>query len=65
MTKQKPVCRVCGSDEITIDGPCQWDVESQQWELTGDVYHKSEYCAECDGETRAEWVPAGEGETSK
>ncbi|PNQ04034.1 hypothetical protein [Sphingobium sp. SA916] len=54
----KPVCSHCGSDSIVRDAAVRWDVESQQWEVSG-IYD----CTTCDlcgaeSDDLATWVPA-------
>lgn len=55
--KQRPVCRYCGSDDITVDMPARWHFADQKWTTEGaDRYDKTEYCGECQAETRLEWI---------
>lgn len=54
----KPVCAHCGSDSIVRDAAVRWDIESQQWEVSG-IYD----CSSCDlcgaeSDDLANWVPA-------
>lgn len=32
----KLICPHCGSDEVRADYSCEWNVERQEWEATGD-----------------------------
>lgn len=54
--REKPVCRFCGSDDITIDAVAAWDPEKGDWVLESVL--DGIYCIDC-GETAkyAEWVP--------
>ena len=49
MIKVKLVCPYCGSDEITRDGPLEWDVEKQEWVSYGFVRDEMG-CVECGKE---------------
>ncbi len=52
---RKPVCRYCGSDDVTSDGPAYWSMEEQKWELA-DTYD-SGHCNACDQEAKwFDWV---------
>ena len=35
---ESPYCKYCASKEVVADGPCTWNEERQEWELTGSVY---------------------------
>ena len=41
--KMKPVCKACGSDNLSLDASADWDTEQQKWtyELV------SVYCENC------------------
>lgn len=57
MTKhEKPVCRHCKSDDVGMDASARWDVAKQEWVLSGT--YDDAWCAQCDGETKLEWVKA-------
>ena len=53
MSKEKPICTYCGSDDVSRDAYAKWDIDTQEWEIitTFDSY----YCEDCDGETSIEW----------
>lgn len=55
MTKQKPVCSSCGSEEVLADAYTSWNLETNQWELSA-TFDKGSYCEAHDGECRIEWV---------
>lgn len=53
---QKPVCSLCGSDDVRADAFAAWDVESQQWEVS-ETYDKGGCCEGCDqNDVRFKWV---------
>lgn len=49
--KQKPVCRYCGSDNVTADGPCHWNEDTQSWQALGHVYDGG-ICQTCGEENK-------------
>ena len=52
---QKPTCRYCGSDSVTLDAQATWDVEAQEWRLCST--YDSGYCGECDTSQKYfDWV---------
>ena len=53
MTKQYPVCRYCGTDDVLVDAYVQWNPDAQQWEVAS-TYDVA-FCPACDGDTRLEW----------
>lgn len=44
----KPVCSHCGSDSLARDASARWDVDTQQWEVSG-VYDCT-FCDTCSAE---------------
>ena len=55
------VCSNCGSDDITCDATTRWDVDTQQWELSG--VFDSKTCGNCGYEKDyMKEVPIEEGE---
>lgn len=49
------ICPECGGNKITGTGNISWSVKKQKWEVDS-VMDKGDYCGDCDGETRAEFV---------
>lgn len=41
----KPVCKSCGSDDVTCDATARWDEDTQNWELSG--LFDSKTCGAC------------------
>ncbi|MFP3556450.1 hypothetical protein SB861_37905 [Paraburkholderia sp. SIMBA_049] len=54
----KPVCTDCGSDNVCFDAWSEWDVETQQYELSNTF--DEAYCQGCDGSCKVEWQEAKE-----
>jgi hypothetical protein len=52
----KPVCAVCGSENVVADAWAEWDVEKQDWELRSTFDDK--FCEDCEGECSVDWVDA-------
>ena len=52
--KTKPVCTLCGSDEIYADAWAEWDTIAQHWVLCSTFDHK--HCVDCEGECSVKWV---------
>lgn len=54
---KKPVCRLCGSEQILLDkAPSRFNVESQKWESL-DPHWNLFYCYKCDKNmTGVNWV---------
>lgn len=55
VSKQKPVCRTCKSDEVVSDAYAAWNVDRQEWEVSA-TFDKGAHCEKCGGETRLEGV---------
>lgn len=53
--KVKPVCGVCGSDDITLDGFATWNTEKQEWVLS-QTYEDNFWCNKCDDGLRGKEV---------
>lgn len=53
----EPVCRECGSTELTRDAFAEWDRDTQQWVLS--AVYESTTCQACDAESDAlcQWQP--------
>ena len=49
--KIRPLCKYCGSSNVTRDAEASWDVHKQEWVLA--AVQDQAYCPECDdgGET--------------
>ena len=43
-------CSHCRGESVSRDGICRWDVDTQEWELSGVL--DQGYCDDCGGETR-------------
>lgn len=57
----KPVCRSCGSDDVTCDATARWDEDTQNWELSG--VFDSKTCGQCSYEKDyCDWVVLEEEE---
>jgi hypothetical protein len=56
MTKEKPVCATCGSDEVRADAWAEWDTEKQEWVLNNTFDYK--FCETCEGECGVDWIEA-------
>lgn len=54
--KVKPVCKACGSDEISLEVLASWDQETQQITVD-DIMDKGHQCCVCDGDCSIGWVP--------
>lgn len=47
--KIKPVCTICGSDEVTRDAIVRWDVEAQTWIISSLLEDlQCDHCGETD-----------------
>lgn len=57
---RKPVCDICGSDDIVKDAAAVWDREAQDWSLSST--YDSTTCQVClrEGDDMERWVDAGE-----
>lgn len=55
MAKEKPVCRYCGSDDVTCDSVSSWNEDKQEWEHISSF--DSGNCNACDNESKYfDWV---------
>lgn len=57
--RAKPVCAHCGSDQLVRDASARWDIDTQDWAISG-IYD----CTTCDicsaeSDDLARWVHAG------
>lgn len=50
-----PVCKTCGSEEVSKDALASYNKELEKWELVT-TYDKPNFCEKCDGETSLKWV---------
>lgn len=53
---EKPVCKHCKSERVSLDAVAKFCVQSQEWELAST--YDAAFCEDCEGETRLEWVQA-------
>lgn len=53
--KEKPVCKYCGSDDVSVDAAAHWNQETQEWELTSTF--ASGNCSHCGSEIKyLDWI---------
>ena len=52
---QKPVCKLCGSDQVTFDASAWWDYPSQSFEY--DIADGDAFCLGCSQKQSVKWVP--------
>ena len=57
---RKPVCDICGSDDLVKDAAAVWDREAQDWSLSST--YDSTTCQTClrEGDDMEHWVDAGQ-----
>lgn len=48
------VCKKCGSDHVGRDSFCDWNVETQQWEVAN--FMEESFCLNCETTTELEQV---------
>jgi len=61
--KVKPVCKACGSDEISCDATARWDIDIQNWELSGTFDSKT--CDQCGYEKDyCDWITINDERTT-
>ncbi len=51
--KTKPVCPICGTDDVICDANAVWSVVLQQWEVK-DIFDDG-YCCECNEDIDLTW----------
>jgi len=51
--KEIPVCKYCGSSNVTCDSISEWDVEKQQWVQSALL--DTTDCEDCGGQTKVEF----------
>ncbi|WP_186402124.1 hypothetical protein [Sphingopyxis sp. P1IMeth2] len=56
--RARPVCTQCGSDQLVRDASARWDMDAQDWTMSG--LYDCTTCNICGGESDdlARWVPA-------
>lgn len=56
----RPVCSRCGSDSVVRDASARWDIDAQDWSISG-VYDCT-YCDDCSAESDdlCEWLVLAE-----
>lgn len=50
----KPVCRVCGSDNVVAMGSARWDMEKQRW--AAELLVQETFCTSCMYEVGIDFV---------
>jgi len=58
MERVRMACGNCGSTDVWRDGPCEWDVDQQEWVLIG--CYDGNGCNACGHEDCVEEVPIDE-----
>lgn len=59
----RPICSVCGSEEVRRDAYAAWDVEKQEWVLL--TVFDTVDCEQCGGACSVVYVPAGAASKAK
>lgn len=50
----RPVCGLCGSEDVRIDATAVWHYDDQQW-VVKDTRNGA-HCYKCDSSTWLDWV---------
>ena len=59
LIKEKPTCRVCGSDDVFADATATWNINTQAYELVSAL--DSGHCITCESDTKYfNWIPITE-----
>lgn len=55
-SKARPLCPLCGSDDIVVEATARWHFDNQDW-VVSDTYDNDFYCCSCDSEFKqANWI---------
>lgn len=54
VTKCKPYCTECGSEDVTFNAGVSWNEEEQRFEYTV-IYDEGHHCNSCDSIDSIEW----------
>lgn len=57
--KVKMVCEYCGSENVRADAYCEWNVDTQEWEVVA-TFDKGSVCEDCGEEDCIEEIEIGE-----
>lgn len=60
ISKTRPVCSGCGSEDVRTDAWATWDHEAQEWVLSST--YDDAYCNTCRGETSLKWTEVKDAE---
>lgn len=52
--KEYPICKHCGSEDVTKDAIVRWDHDIQDWLFSNDLDHTD--CNDCGGECSIKWI---------
>jgi len=58
--KIKYICIQCGSDHVSRDASCRWNIETQQWEIAN--FTNFTFCHDCNDNLIILELPIEEGE---
>lgn len=60
--KEHPVCRYCGSENVSTDATVRYNKQMNDWELT--ATHNGGYCDDCNAEQKYfDWVATDEDDS--
>lgn len=62
-TREYPVCRSCGSENVVCDAWASWDRVSQEWELE-DTFDDT-FCKDCETSSKLDWLKVQETPTER
>lgn len=48
--KLRMTCSNCGGENVSCDATVQWDIDQQDWIISG--IHDGDFCDDCEDETR-------------
>jgi hypothetical protein len=52
--REYPVRKNCGSKDVTADAVATWDIEAQDWKISGVL--ESTFCNACEDEWDINWM---------
>jgi RNA polymerase subunit RPABC4/transcription elongation factor Spt4 len=56
MSRTKPICPHCGSDELCVDAAARWDHRRQEWVVTSEFLDQN-HCDGCgEDDVKIEWI---------